>query len=87
MRRCDDDEDDEDTSMRPSIENARRVLPPPTQRANSAVEVGGGNEVWARGSPVESLTVSATRESKTLAEFDELARDREFEALNYLCAT
>ena len=24
MRRCDDDEDDEDTSMRPSIENARR---------------------------------------------------------------
>ncbi len=37
--------------------------------------------------PVESLTVSATRESKTLAEFDELARDREFEALNYLCAT
>ena len=84
MRRCDHDEDDEDTSMRPSIERARRVLPPPTQRANSAVEVGGENEVCC---PVESLTVSATRETKTLAEFDELARDREFEALNYLCAT
>ena len=87
MRRRDDDEDDEDTSMRPSIERA-----PGAPATDATGELCGGGWRRKRGMgagarPVESLTVSATRESKTLAEFDELARDREFEALNYLCAT